>query len=69
MLNGKILVVFTAVLIGTLGYPHSARAAAVQQQATTRGKKHAITSIQMKEIEEALREQTRASSKIGRAHV
>jgi hypothetical protein len=60
MLNGKVLVVFTVVLIGTLGYSHSARAAAVEQQATTRGKKHAITSVQMKEIEEALREQTRA---------
>ncbi|MGC2196519.1 MAG: hypothetical protein WA628_17735 [Terriglobales bacterium] len=60
MLNGKVLVVFIAGLIGTLGYPHTARAAAVGLQATTRGQRHAITSIQMKEIEEALREQTRA---------
>ena len=60
MLSNRVLVVFTAVLIGAASLPDSARAGAAEQQTTTRAKKRATASTQMQEMQEALKEQTKA---------
>jgi hypothetical protein len=60
MLSNRVLVVFTAVLIGAASLPDSARAGAAEQQTATRAKNRAAASTQMQEMEEALKEQTQA---------
>ena len=59
MLASKVLVMFTAVLVGVLGFPDSARAGAADQQAMARAKKHFSVSMQMQQMQEALAEQTK----------
>jgi hypothetical protein len=58
MLDSKVPLVFTAVLIGALVLPCPARA--TEQQTTTRAKKGVTASTQMQEMHEALEEQTKA---------
>jgi hypothetical protein len=59
MLARKVEVVFTAVLVGALGFPDSARAGAAEQQTTARAKKHVSASMQMQQMQAALAEQTK----------
>jgi hypothetical protein len=60
MLGSKVLVVFTAAVIGALGFPDSARAAAAEQKPTTPAKKRVTPSTQMEEMQASLEEQTKA---------
>ena len=59
MLASNVVVVFTAVLVGVLSLPDSARAGAVEQQTTARTKNHVSASMQMQQMQAALAEQTK----------
>ena len=56
MLASKVLVVLSAVVVGVLGFPDSARAGAAEQQTTAPAKKHVSASMRMQQIREALAE-------------